>query len=122
MAGSLQFFDIFFQVLIGRFEGGVVPVERIILANQLVDPLLTLLQLMGEVGDDVPLLVGLVVTGHLLRGGGRVLKNLQLRLGVVLEVFAVSEDLAGFHKGDRLAKAFLLPNLRVLHPWLKHLP
>ena len=47
--------------------------------------------------------------------------DLKFGLGVVLEVFAVSKDLAGFDKGDRLAKTFLLAHLRVLHPWLEHL-
>ena len=37
--------------------------------------------------------------------------DLKFGLGVVLEVFAVSKDLAGFDEGDRLAKAFLLADL-----------
>ena len=67
------------------------------------------------------LLVGLVVTCHLLRGGGCVLQNLQLRLGIVLEVLAVAEDLTRLHQRHRLLQAFLLPSLSVLKPGLKHL-
>merc|ERR1719391_1352923 len=67
------------------------------------------------------LLVGLVVTCHLLRGGGSILKNLQFGLGVVLEVLAVSKDLARLHQGHWLLQAFLFPRLGVLKPGLKHL-
>ena len=48
--------------------------------------------------------------------------DLKFGLGVVLEVFAVSKDFAGFDEGDWLAETFLLADFRVLHPWLKHLP
>ena len=48
-------------------------------------------------------------------------RDLKFGLGIVLEVFAVSKDLAGFDKGDRLAKTFLFSHFRVLHPWLEHL-
>ena len=47
--------------------------------------------------------------------------DLKLCLGVVLEVLAVAQDLASLDKGDRLSETFLLPHLRVLHPWLEHL-
>ena len=67
------------------------------------------------------LLVGLIVACHLLGGGGSVLKDLQLGLGVVLQVLAVAEDLACLHQGHRLLQAFLLPCLGVLKPGLKHL-
>merc|ERR1712200_381457 len=67
------------------------------------------------------LLVSLLVTGHLLGGGGSILQHLELGLSVVLQVLAVTKDLTSLDKGDRLPKTFLLANLRVLHPWLKHL-
>ena len=85
------------------------------------------------------LLVGLLVTCHLLCRGSSVFQHLEnltlnrspfflgtrtdlkLCLGVVLEVLAVAQDLASLDKGDRLSETFLLPHLRVLHPWLEHL-
>ena len=60
------------------------------------------------------LLVGLVVAGHLLRGGGGVLEHLQLGLGVVLKVLAVAQDLAGLDQGDRFLETFLLASFSVL--------
>ena len=67
------------------------------------------------------LLVGLVVAGHLLRGGGGVLEHLQLGLGVVLQVLAVAQDLAGLDQGDRFLETFLLASFSVLQPRLKDL-
>ena len=52
--------------------------------------------------------------GHLLGGGGSVLKDLQLGLGVVLQVLAVSEDLTRLDQGHWLLQALLLPCLSVL--------
>ena len=67
------------------------------------------------------LLVGLIVACHLLGGGGSVLKDLQLGLGVVLQVLAVSEDLTRLDQGHWLLQALLLPCLSVLQPRLKDL-
>ena len=60
------------------------------------------------------LLVGLVVAGHLPRGGGGVLEHLQLGLGVVLKVLAVAQDLAGLDQRHRLLETFLLACFSVL--------
>ena len=46
---------------------------------------------------------------------------LELGLSVVLEVLAVTKDLTSLDKGDRFPETFLLANLGVLHPRLKHL-
>ena len=46
---------------------------------------------------------------------------LELGLSVVLQVLAVSKDLTSLDKGNRLPQTFLLANLGVLHPRLKHL-
>ena len=67
------------------------------------------------------LLVGLIVACHLLGGGGSVLKDLQLGLGVVLQVLAVAQDLAGLDQRDRLLETFLLASFSVLQPRLKDL-
>ena len=67
------------------------------------------------------LLVGLIVACHLLGGGGSVLKDLQLGLGVVLQVLAVAQDLAGLDQGDRFLETFLLASFSVLQPRLKDL-
>ena len=84
------------------------------------------------------------MAGHLLGGGGRILQHLEkydcqvlfdiflgaffanriyleLGLSVVLQVLAVSKDLTSLDKGDRFPETFLLANLGVLHPRLKHL-
>ena len=67
------------------------------------------------------LLVGLIVACHLLGGGGSVLKDLQLGLGVVLQVLAVAQDLAGLDQRHRLLETFLLASFSVLQPRLKDL-